>query len=61
VAGRDSLWQYLDEVIALVLVIGCLVLLFTGRDSEIKSILTISAGWAFGRTFGEIRARRRRG
>lgn len=37
-----------DLIIALILIIGCLALLFTGIDSEVKSILTVAAGWAFG-------------
>jgi len=32
----------------MVLVLGCLVLIFTGIDGEVKSILTLSAGWLFG-------------
>ncbi len=35
-------------IIALVLIIGCLALMFTGIDGEVKSILTIAAGYAFG-------------
>ena len=37
-----------DTVIALVLVVGCIALLALGIDSEVKSILAIAAGWAFG-------------
>ena len=37
-----------DTVIAIILVVGCLVLIATGIDSEVKSILTLVAGWAFG-------------
>ena len=37
-----------DLIIALVLVVGCLVLLCFGINSEVKSILTMAAGWAFG-------------
>lgn len=37
-----------DKITALILVVGCLGLLFTGIDSEVKSILTISAGYLFG-------------
>lgn len=52
------MWEYLDEVIAIILVVGCLALLFTGIDSEVKSILTISAGWCFGREFTKRRTKR---
>ena len=37
-----------DLIIALVLVIGCFVLLGLGIDGEVKSIITLAAGWAFG-------------
>ena len=30
-----------------VLIIGCLVLLFTGIDGEVKAILAVAAGWLF--------------
>ncbi|MBA7535518.1 hypothetical protein ES705_27776 [subsurface metagenome] len=37
-----------DLIIALVLVIGCLILLGLGIDGEVKSVITMAAGWAFG-------------
>ena len=37
-----------DFIIALILVVGSLALIFTGIDGEVKSILTLAAGWAFG-------------
>ena len=37
-----------DTIIALVLVVGCLVLICLKIDGEVKSILSIAAGWAFG-------------
>jgi len=37
-----------DLIIALVLVVGCFALIATGIDGEVKSILTVAAGWAFG-------------
>jgi len=37
-----------DTIIALILVVGCLALMGFGIDGEVKSILTVSAGWAFG-------------
>jgi hypothetical protein len=45
------MWKYLDEVIALVIVIGCLILIGLGIDNEVKSILALAAGWAFGSRF----------
>ena len=38
-----------DKITAVILIVGCLGLLFTGIDGEVKSILTISAGYLFGR------------
>lgn len=43
--------DYIDEIIALVLVVGCLCLIAFGIDSEVKSILTVAAGWVFGREY----------
>jgi hypothetical protein len=37
-----------DLIIALVLVVGCLLLMAFRIDGEVKSILTMAAGWAFG-------------
>lgn len=37
-----------DLIIALVLLVGCLGLLAAGIDGEVKSILTLAGGWAFG-------------
>lgn len=47
-----------DIIIALVLIVGCLGLVFTGIDGEVKSILTLAAGWAFGSQFQERRKKR---
>ena len=40
-----------DLLIALILIVGCFTLLILGIDSEVKSILTLAAGWAFGSTY----------
>lgn len=37
-----------DLVIALVIIVGCFILIALDIDSEVKSILTMAAGWAFG-------------
>ena len=37
-----------DLIIAIILVVGCFALLFAGIDGEVKSILLMAAGWAFG-------------
>jgi len=37
-----------DLIIAIIIVIGCLILIGLSIDSEVKSILTVAAGWIFG-------------
>jgi len=44
-----------DKITAMVLVVGCLVLIFTGRDGEVKSIPTMAGGWLFGTGYAEIK------
>ena len=46
-----------DLIIALVLVLSCVGLIATGIDGEVKAILTMSAGWAFGSQFQARRAK----
>jgi len=46
-----------DKITALILVVGCLVLRFTGIDSEVMSILTMAAGWLFGSAYTERKAK----
>lgn len=36
-----------DNIIALIIVVGCLTLLLCGINSEVKSILAIAATWSF--------------
>ena len=36
-----------DLIIALVLVVGCFALLFSGIDGEVKSILIAASVWCF--------------
>jgi len=38
-----------DDVIALALVVGSLVLIGLGRDGEVKAILGMAAGYLFGK------------
>ena len=42
-----------DLVIALVLIVGSIGLIASGIDGEVKSILTLAAGWSFGSQFVE--------
>jgi len=37
-----------DLIIALVLILGSIGLIASGIDGEVKSILIVAAGWAFG-------------
>jgi len=43
-----------DQVASVIIVVGCIVLLAAGIDSQVKAILGIAAGWLFG---GQYRAR----
>ena len=49
------MWQYLDEVLAVIIVIGCVCLIAIGIDSEVKSILGIAAVWVFGKRAARFR------
>lgn len=49
-----------DKITALILVVGCLGLIAFGIDSEVKSILTVAAGWLFGTGYMEIREKKRK-
>jgi hypothetical protein len=40
-----------DIIIALVLIVGCFILIVAGIDGEVKSILTLAAGWCFGNVY----------
>lgn len=37
-----------DLFIAIILIVGCFILIALKIDGEVKSILTMAAGWAFG-------------
>ena len=37
-----------DLIIGLVIVVGCIALVASGIDGEVKAILSIAAGWCFG-------------
>jgi len=47
-----------DLVIAIILIVGCLGLIASGIDGEVKSILTLAAGWAFGSQYQERRLKK---
>ena len=40
-----------DLIIGLVIIVGCFVLIITGIDGEVKSILTLAGGWCFGNVY----------
>lgn len=44
-----------DKLIALALVIGCLALVFTGRNSSVIAILSMAAAYFFGATIEHYR------
>lgn len=46
-----------DEVLAGILLVGCLFLVGLGIDGEVKSILSMSAAWLFGREYGKIKSK----
>ena len=37
----------IDFGLPLVIIMVCFTLIMTGKDSEVKSILTLAAGWVF--------------
>ncbi len=46
-----------DKITAVILLVGCFGLLFTGIDGEVKSILLIAAGYLFGTGITEKKKR----
>jgi hypothetical protein len=40
--------EHLDDISASILIVACAILLTLGIDTEVKSILTASAGYLFG-------------
>lgn len=38
---------FIDFGLPLFIIMGCFVLLFCGRDGEVKAILAMAAGWVF--------------
>lgn len=46
-----------DKIIALVLVVGCLALMFCHIDGEVKSVILMAAGWVFGTSYSERKAK----
>ena len=47
-----------DKVCAVILIVGCLLLVAFRIDGEVKSILTISAGYLFGTGIKEYRVKK---
>ena len=35
------------DITAIIIIVGCLVLIFCGHDGDMKAILGVSAGWLF--------------
>jgi len=44
-----------DQVVATIIVVGCIALIATGIDTQVKAILGVAAGWIFG---GQYQLRR---
>lgn len=42
-----SKWFFIEFVLPGILLLGCLGLLWTGRNGEVKSILAMAGGWLF--------------
>lgn len=42
-------WDHIPDLIALIIVVGCLILISKGIDGEVKGILGIATGFVFGR------------
>lgn len=42
-------------VIAVIIIIGCFILIFSGVDGEVKSILALASGFIFRGMFEKIR------
>lgn len=40
-----------EDICAVIIVVGCIVLLAMGINGEIKGILGVAAGWIFGKGF----------
>lgn len=49
-----------DQIICLVIIVAAVGLMVAGIDSEMKSILTVAAGWAFGSGYQSRRVRSQR-
>lgn len=42
-------WEHIPDLIALIIVVGCMILIAKGIDGEVKGILGIATGFVFGR------------
>ena len=47
-----------ENVVAVILVVGCLILLGCGIDGEVRAILAAAAAWVFRGGYDIIKARR---
>jgi len=51
------MFKDITDLCAIVLVAGCLALIFCGKDGEVKGILALAAGWLFGKGYGTIKGK----
>jgi len=49
------MFKSIEDLLALILVVGCLILIFCNIDGEVKGVLAVSAGWVFGRGYSLIK------
>ena len=52
-----KLFAHWDDILAGVLIVGCIVLIAQGVDNDIKAILTLAAGYVFGKNEPAIAAK----
>lgn len=45
----NQIFRSVDDVCALIIIVGCFVLVGFGVDGEVKAILGLSAGYIFGK------------
>jgi len=54
-ATASKIHWTIDKIGAIIVFVGCLICVIIGIDGEIKSILTLSAGWLGGTSYVDMR------
>lgn len=52
-----KLFAHWDDILAGIIIIGCIVLISQGEDTDIKALLTMAAGYVFGKNEPAVAAR----